>query len=84
MRTTLTMMMMLFLIGTLAVAVAQSGQASSPADSRTAWNAGYPLKGFRNADALAASFEAKAQNLGKDGKLRILIIGDSDTRSYRA
>lgn len=43
----------------------------------TAWNQGYPLKGFKNADALVASFKAKAKSLGKDEKLRILIIGDS-------
>jgi hypothetical protein len=47
------------------------------AQEKTAWNDGYPRAGFKNADALAASIKAKAGNLGKDGKLRVLIIGDS-------
>ena len=63
----------LSLVSLLAVALA------SPALSAdgTAWNDGYPLKGLKNADAFMASFKNKAQHLGKDGKLRILIIGDS-------
>ena len=53
--------------------------AVKPANSAdgTAWNDGYPLKGLKNASGFMASFKNKAQHLGKDGKLRILIIGDS-------
>jgi hypothetical protein len=43
----------------------------------TAWNDGYPLKGLKNAEAFMTSFKQQAQHLGKGGKLRILIIGDS-------
>jgi hypothetical protein len=43
----------------------------------TAWNAGYPAQGLKNADALISSFKSQAKNLGGDGKLRMLIIGDS-------
>jgi hypothetical protein len=43
----------------------------------TAWKAGYPAKCLKNARDLTASFKAKARNLGRDGKLRVLIIGDS-------
>jgi len=57
----------------------QEPNAAPPAARpfQTAWNPGYPRKGFKNADALAASFKNKAKRLGKDEKLRILIIGDS-------
>ncbi len=58
------------------VSVASASAADSGART-TAWNDGYPLKGLKNADAFLASFKAKAQHPGKDGKLRILIIGDS-------
>jgi hypothetical protein len=50
---------------------------SCSAQERTAWNDGYPLAGLKNASELVNSFKAKAKNLGKEGKLRILIIGDS-------
>ena len=43
----------------------------------TAWKESYPLTGLKNAGELVASFKAKARNLGRDGKLRVLIIGDS-------
>lgn len=70
------------LIGSAAVctayrAYAESPQPSTTAESKTAWNDGYPLKGLKNTDAFIVSFKDKAKHLGKDGKLRILIIGDS-------
>ena len=43
----------------------------------TAWKTGYPAKCLKNAQDLMASFKAKARDLGRDGKLRVLIIGDS-------
>src|ERR1019366_200869 len=49
-------------------------QETAPA---TAWNPGYPQQGLKNAATFIAGFKEKAQHLGKDGKLRILIIGDS-------
>jgi hypothetical protein len=45
--------------------------------AQSAWNDGCPLQSLHNADELMQSFKSKAKNLGKDGKLRILIIGDS-------
>jgi hypothetical protein len=50
---------------------------SRAAEDATAWRDGYPLKGLKNADAFMASFKHKAQHPGTDGKLRVLIIGDS-------
>jgi hypothetical protein len=51
-----------------------AAQETAPA---TAWNPGYPQQGLKNAATFIAGFKEKAQHLGKDGKLRILIIGDS-------
>src|ERR1700722_2555194 len=45
--------------------------------AQTAWNPGYPQNGLKNAGEFIAGFKQKAQHPGKDGKLRILIIGDS-------
>ncbi len=52
-------------------------QAKAQPGAKTAWNEGYPKKGLKNADEFVAGFKNKAQHLGKDGQLRILIIGDS-------
>ena len=66
----------------LAMIIAASITLPGYAKDNTAWNDGYPRAGFRNADKLADSFKARAKNLGKDGKLRILIIGDSLSDGY--
>jgi hypothetical protein len=47
------------------------------AAANTAWRAGYPRAGLKNADALLDWFKSRAKSLGVQGKLRILIIGDS-------
>jgi hypothetical protein len=61
---------------------AQQPTDESRGASGTAWNKGYPQKGFKNADELVANFKNKARHLGKNGKLRILIIGDSLSDGY--
>jgi hypothetical protein len=56
---------------------AQTDSHLSGSGAGTAWKEGYPLKGLKNAGELVASFKAKARSLGRHGKLRVLIIGDS-------
>ena len=62
------------------VSGATGGAAARVADSGpsdTAWKEGHPALGLKHADALVARFKDKASHLGRDGKLRVLIIGDS-------
>ena len=44
---------------------------------------GFAFSRLRPAGDLVASFKARARSLGKDGKLRVLIIGDSLTSDIR-
>ena len=56
-----------------------AAQTTSPdlTAPRTAWRAGYPRAGLNSAEALVEWFKTRAKGLGPEGKLRILIIGDS-------
>ncbi|MGD0776627.1 MAG: hypothetical protein ABSC05_27745 [Candidatus Solibacter sp.] len=66
----------------LILAVLQCFQLAAQPASGTAWNDGYPRQGLKNADEFMAGFKQKAGNLGKSGKVRILIIGDSLSDGY--
>lgn len=59
-----------------------AARAAGPEASETAWNDGYPAGGLKHADALMARFRDRASRLGRDGKLRVLIIGDSLSDGY--
>ncbi len=56
-----------------------SAQTTSPepAEWKTAWRAGYPRAGLYNGAALVEWFKTRSKGLGQEGKLRVLIIGDS-------
>jgi hypothetical protein len=43
----------------------------------TAWKPGYPAACLKNAGSLVEWFKGRAKTFGADGKLRVLIIGDS-------
>jgi hypothetical protein len=45
----------------------------------TAWRTGYPRAGLKNGDTLVEWFKARAKSLGREGKLRLLIIGDGQS-----
>ena len=69
----------------IALAVAFSGglaKGAEPEILATAWREGYPARGLHHADRLIAEFKARANHLGQDGKLRVLIIGDSLSDGY--
>jgi hypothetical protein len=60
----------------LAGAAVRAEPAALP-DAQSAWRAGQPRACLKNGDALLRWFQERAQHLGPDGKLRVLIIGDS-------
>ena len=51
--------------------------SSEPVRGNTAWRTGYPHAGLKHGEALVEWFKTRAKSLGQQGKLRILIIGDS-------
>ena len=61
----------------LTAAVAVVCGLSAAAEQKTAWRTGQPRTCLKNGDGLQAWFKQRAKSLGGDGKLRILIIGDS-------
>lgn len=64
-----------FIVGLTSLHAADApGAVARP---QTAWRAGQPQACLKNGDELRGWFKERAKNLGRDGKLRILIIGDS-------
>ena len=61
-------------LGLTAIAGMGTGAAAEP---ETAWRPGQPESCFHQGDQLRAWFKERARHLGRDEKLRILIIGDS-------
>ena len=53
------------------------GAPPATSGTETAWRPGYPQAGLKNARSLVEWFTTRAKGLGQDGKLRVLIIGDS-------
>jgi hypothetical protein len=66
----------LSLLVTAALIAGFTARAAEPS-SRSPWRAGGPRSCLKNGDALLAWFKKRAQQLGPEGKLRVLILGDS-------
>jgi len=65
------------LICTAFIAGAPARAAAQAPETRSPWREGQPRACLKNGDALLGWFKDRAKNLGSDGKLRVLIIGDS-------
>ena len=81
MRQHTTTLLLITLIA--APAAGRVGGAAEPAASATAWNDGHPARGLHHAGALVGKFKEQAGRLGRDEKVRVLIIGDSLSDGYQ-
>ena len=69
--------LLLAVLGGAATRCSAQNTVPEAAAAKTAWRTGYPQAGLKHGEALVAWFKTRARSLGPEGKLRILIIGDS-------
>jgi hypothetical protein len=65
------------IICTALIACAAERAVAQAATPSSAWREGQPRACLKYGDALLGWFRERTKNLGPDGKLRVLIIGDS-------